>query len=141
MELATRQYLTWHRGDIVSYQNYVLSRMPEVWGETLPCSTHRDGSRIMESVSHIVLLVSHIWPCLQDEEKLIHLCPEYHSWNAGPRSCLGRALATYEDIAISAAILQRFDVLLSNTEREYEPLAALNMVIQLSHIIYINHEY
>lgn len=21
------------RGDIVSYQNYVLSRMPEVWGE------------------------------------------------------------------------------------------------------------
>lgn len=22
-----------HRGDIVSYQNYVLSRMPEVWGD------------------------------------------------------------------------------------------------------------
>lgn len=29
MQLA---FLT-RRGDIVSYQNYVLSRMPEVWGE------------------------------------------------------------------------------------------------------------
>lgn len=53
---------------------------------------------------------------------------EYHSWNAGPRSCLGRALATYEGITISTAILQRFDVILSDDTRKYEPLAAMNMV-------------
>lgn len=56
---------------------------------------------------------------------------EYHSWNAGPRSCLGRALATYEGIAITTAILQRFDVILHDTSMPYEPLAALNMVCVL----------
>lgn len=25
--------IIFHRGEIVSYQNYVISRMPEVWGE------------------------------------------------------------------------------------------------------------
>jgi cytochrome P450 len=57
---------------------------------------------------------------------------EYHSWNAGPRSCLGRALATYEGLAISTAILQRFDVVLVDHSRIYEPLAALNMVRRYS---------
>ena len=28
-----RGLLDYSRGDIVSYQNYVLSRMPEVWGD------------------------------------------------------------------------------------------------------------
>ncbi|KAK7227543.1 hypothetical protein V2G26_015546 [Clonostachys chloroleuca] len=99
------------KGDIVSYQNYVLSRMPEVWGDDAavfnPSRWFKDNG---ESISYSPF--------------------KYHSWNAGPRSCLGRALATYEGIAISAAILQRFDVLLSNNEREYEPLAALNMGIK-----------
>jgi cytochrome P450 len=58
---------------------------------------------------------------------------EYHSWNAGPRSCLGRALATYEGIAISSAILQRFDVILTDPGRKFEPLAALNMVFCTRH--------
>lgn len=53
---------------------------------------------------------------------------EYHSWNAGPRSCLGRALATYEGIAIVCAIMQRFEVQLQDPAKEYEPLPALNMV-------------
>lgn len=59
---------------------------------------------------------------------LTPLCLEYHSWNAGPRSCLGRALATYEGVTISTAILQHFDVVLADDSRPYEPLAALNMV-------------
>ena len=53
---------------------------------------------------------------------------EYHAWNAGPRSCLGRPLATYEGITITVAILQRFEIILSNGSRTYEPLAAMNMV-------------
>lgn len=61
-------------------------------------------------------------------ELLIQHQIEYHSWNAGPRSCIGRALATYEGITISTAILQRFDVILSDDSKTYEPLAAMNMV-------------
>lgn len=57
---------------------------------------------------------------------------EYHSWNAGPRSCLGRALATYEGITITTAVLQRFDVILADDSKVYEPLAAMNMVRSLS---------
>jgi cytochrome P450 len=53
---------------------------------------------------------------------------EYHAWNAGPRSCLGRPLATYEGITITAAILQRFDIELVDDSKVYEPLAAMNMV-------------
>ncbi|KAI1390435.1 cytochrome P450 [Hypoxylon trugodes] len=99
------------KGDIVSYQNYVLSRMPQVWGDDAavfnPSRWFKDNG---ESISYSAF--------------------KYHSWNAGPRSCLGRALATYEGIAISTAILQRFDVILSDTTKTYEPLAALNMGIK-----------
>ncbi|KAI3333326.1 cytochrome P450 [Ustulina deusta] len=99
------------KGDIVSYQNYVLARMPEVWGE--------DAAVFNPSR----------W--LQENGESISYSPfKYHSWNAGPRSCLGRALATYEGLAISTSILQRFDVILSDDTRTYEPLAALNMGIK-----------
>jgi cytochrome P450 len=55
---------------------------------------------------------------------------EYHSWNAGPRSCLGRALATYEGLSIAAAIVQRFDVQLTEPDKKFESLPALNMGIK-----------
>ncbi|CAI7604828.1 unnamed protein product [Penicillium pancosmium] len=99
------------KGDIVSYQNYVISRMPQVWGEDAalfnPSRWYKENG---ESISHGPF--------------------KYHSWNAGPRSCLGRALATYEGIAITTAILQHFNVILQDTSRPYEPLAALNMGIK-----------
>ncbi|KAF3022528.1 hypothetical protein E8E14_012170 [Neopestalotiopsis sp. 37M] len=99
------------KGDIVSYQNYVLSRMPEVWG---------DDATVFNPLR---------W--FKETGENISYSPfKYHSWNAGPRSCLGRALATYEGLAISTAILQRFDVSLVDEKRTYEPLAALNMGIK-----------
>ncbi|KAF9890080.1 hypothetical protein FE257_006241 [Aspergillus nanangensis] len=99
------------KGDVVTYQNYVLSRMPEVWGE--------DAS----------VFNPHRW--FNEDGGSISYSPfKYHSWNAGPRSCLGRALATYEGIAITAAILQRFDIMLENDSKTYEPLAAMNMGIK-----------
>ncbi|KIW67161.1 hypothetical protein PV04_06433 [Phialophora macrospora] len=99
------------KGDVVSYQNYVLSRMPEVWGEDAAVfNPHRWFTENGESISYSPF--------------------KYHSWNAGPRSCLGRALATYEGIATSTAILQRFDVILADDSRPYEPLAAMNMGIK-----------
>ncbi|ETS79808.1 hypothetical protein PFICI_07337 [Pestalotiopsis fici W106-1] len=99
------------KGDIVSYQNYVLSRMPEVWGDD---AATFDPSRWFK----------------KNGESISYSPFKYHSWNAGPRSCLGRALATYEGLAISTAILQRFDVILADDKRTYEPLAALNMGIK-----------
>ncbi|KAI1630411.1 cytochrome P450 [Exophiala viscosa] len=99
------------KGDVVSYQNYVLSRMHEVWG--------KDAA------------VFNPYRWFQEDGEGISYSPfKYHSWNAGPRSCLGRPLATYEGITISTAILQRFDVDLSDSGRLYEPLAGLNMGIK-----------
>ncbi|EHK23127.1 uncharacterized protein TRIVIDRAFT_60068 [Trichoderma virens Gv29-8] len=99
------------KGDIVSYQNYVLARMPEVWG--------KDAA------------VFNPYRWFKEDGQSISYSPfKYHSWNAGPRSCLGRALATYEAIAISTAIIQRFDVILSDDSKVYEPLAAMNMGIK-----------
>ncbi|CAG9956541.1 unnamed protein product [Clonostachys rosea f. rosea IK726] len=99
------------KGDIVSYQNYVLSRMPEVWGD--------DAGEFKPER----------W--FDEDGKNMSFSPfKYHSWNAGPRSCLGRPLATYEGISIAAAIIQRFDVIMSDTTKTYEPLAALNMGVK-----------
>ncbi|KAL6819991.1 cytochrome P450 [Trichoderma camerunense] len=99
------------KGDLVSYQNYVLARMPEVWG--------KDAA------------VFNPYRWLKEDGQNISYSPfKYHSWNAGPRSCLGRALATYEGIVISTAILQQFDVILSDDSKDYEPLAAMNMGIK-----------
>ncbi|CAI6073614.1 unnamed protein product [Clonostachys chloroleuca] len=99
------------KGDIVSYQNYVLSRMPEVWGD--------DAGEFKPDR----------W--FDEDGKNMPFSPfKYHSWSAGPRSCLGRPLATYEGISIAAAIIQRFDVIMSDTTKTYEPLAALNMRVK-----------
>ncbi|KAL1412260.1 hypothetical protein Q8F55_000003 [Vanrija albida] len=99
------------KGDIVSYQNYVLSRMPEVWGDD--CATFNP----------------YRW--FRENGETVSYSPfKYHSWNAGPRSCLGRALATYEGVAIVCAILQRFDVQLVDPVKVYEPLPALNMGVK-----------
>jgi cytochrome P450 len=105
------------------------------FGETTqPCSIRTAGSNRMAKGSRTVLSVG----SRQFQRAVIQVPTdfsrsEYHSWNAGPRSCLGRALATYEGIAIVSAILQRFDIVLQDPVKEYEPLAALNMVSSLAH--------
>ncbi|KAJ3538853.1 hypothetical protein NM208_g5727 [Fusarium decemcellulare] len=99
------------KGDIVSYQNYVLARMPEVWGDD---ACEFKPQRWFD----------------EDGRSLTYSPFKYHSWNAGPRSCLGRPLATYEGISIAAAIIERFDVILTEPGKIYEPLAALNMGVK-----------
>lgn len=106
--------------------------MPEVWGKDAAVFNpyrwlKEDGQNISYSpFSRSFLPLHTIGVCILRNTNIQTL--EYHSWNAGPRSCLGRALATYEGIVISAAILQQFDVILSDDSKDYEPLAAMNMV-------------
>lgn len=103
--------------------------MPEVWGDNAaqfdPYRWYRDDGEKATyspfSKTHMVIL-----RFLQHSTDFLTI--EYHSWNAGPRSCIGRALATFEGIAITTAILQRFDITLVDSTKTYEPLAALNMV-------------
>lgn len=98
--------------------------MPQVWGDDAAVfNPDRWFKENGESISYSPFSRFHLQ---SGENSLIVI--EYHSWNAGPRSCLGRALATYEGIAITTVILQRFDVILSDDSRVYEPLAAMNMV-------------
>ncbi|OJJ45783.1 hypothetical protein ASPZODRAFT_167512 [Penicilliopsis zonata CBS 506.65] len=99
------------KGDLVSYQNYVLARMPEVWGEDAAVfNPYRWFKESGEPISYSPF--------------------KYHSWNAGPHACLGRALATFEGVTITTAILQRFDIILSDDSKVYEPLAAMNMGVK-----------
>lgn len=119
------------RGDVVSYQNYVLARMPEIWGEDAAVfNPYRWFKDTGESISYSPFS-KHGTPFPRRENvsgSLTTQIIEYHAWNAGPRSCLGRPLATYEGITITVAILQRFEIILSDDSRIYKPLAALNMV-------------
>lgn len=97
----------------------------------LRSSTHTDGLRITGRASpsvHLVSATNHLRERRTILESLTLLSTEYHAWNAGPRSCLGRPLATYEGITITVAILQRFDIILSDDSKTYQPLAAMNMV-------------
>lgn len=118
----------------MAFQNYVISRMPEVWGEDATVfNPNRWFKSNGEGISYSPFSGSQA-----SGEAVIQVLTdpfqtEYHSWNAGPRSCLGRALATYEGIAIVSAILQRFDIVLQDPVKEYEPLAALNMVSSVAH--------
>lgn len=112
--------------------------MPQVWGEDAAVFNpsrwfKENGESISFSPFSKSICSSHeSWQCRLGGLSELTPCAlslaEYHSWNAGPRSCLGRALATYEGITIVVAVLQRFDVLLADTTGTYEPLAALNMV-------------
>ena len=114
--------------------------MPEIWGKDAAIfNPYRWLTENGEAITYSPFS-KHIMH-LQDMCILGLLTPaslEYHAWNAGPRSCLGRPLATYEGITITVAILQRFDIVLSDDSRVYKPLAALNMVMFLP--CYRRHE-
>ncbi|CEH18801.1 cytochrome p450 [Ceraceosorus bombacis] len=84
------------KGESVIWSDYVMARMPEVWGadaaEFKPerfLDIKEDGSRSVKQPSPFI----------------------FHSFNAGPRLCLGQTLATFEGMAVTAAILRDFDVI------------------------------
>ena len=76
-------------GESVVWSDWTMARMPEVWGED--CAEFKPER-------------------FYDAEK--NSCREFsqwkfHSFNGGPRVCLGKTLAIYEGMAVAAAILGR----------------------------------
>ena len=83
------------KGETVTWQDWVMGRMPELWGDD--CEQFKperfieqrdDGSVSIKTYSQYL----------------------FHAFNAGPRLCLGQTLATYEGCAVVAEILGNFDV-------------------------------
>lgn len=79
-------------GETVLWSDWCMARMPEVWGAD--CCEFRP-ERFLETGSDGSLRVAEFSQF------------KFHSFNAGPRMCLGKTLATYEGMAVTAAILGR----------------------------------
>lgn len=83
------------KGETVTWQDYAMGRMPELWGtdcaEFKPerfLETKKDGTVGNKTYSQFL----------------------FHAFNAGPRLCLGQTLATYEGCAMVCEMLGNFDV-------------------------------
>ncbi|CDS82304.1 related to Cytochrome P450 [Sporisorium scitamineum] len=83
------------KGETVTWQDWVMGRLPELWGED--CEQFKPERFIEQR---------------QDGSVGIKTYSQYlfHAFNAGPRLCLGQTLATYEGCAVVAEILGNFDV-------------------------------
>lgn len=93
-------------GESVIWSDWTMSRMPEIWGkDCLEFKPDRfldkgeDGTLKIKEYSQF----------------------KFHSFNAGPRMCLGKSLATYEGMAVAAAILGRYDVLFDDHQMRHNP--------------------
>lgn len=93
------------KGESVVFSDYVMARLPEIWGaDCLEFKPERfleekDGRRSIKTFSPFI----------------------FHSFNAGPRLCLGQTLATYEGAAVTAQILRRFDVVYDHEKLRAQP--------------------
>ncbi|PWY98457.1 cytochrome P450 [Testicularia cyperi] len=83
------------KGETVSWQDYAMARMPELWG---PDCEQFKPERFLETKSDGSLGIKTYSQYL------------FHAFNAGPRLCLGQTLATYEGSAVVCEILGNFNV-------------------------------
>ncbi|CAO1613897.1 unnamed protein product [Parajaminaea phylloscopi] len=102
------------KGETVAWSDWVMARMPEVWGPD--CKEFKPerfltqtGGGDVKAASTTTIKNFSQW--------------QFHSFNGGPRLCLGKSLATYEGMAVAAAIVGRYDVLYDEkTLRENPPV-------------------
>ncbi|UZJ55187.1 hypothetical protein CBS101457_004507 [Exobasidium rhododendri] len=96
------------KGETVVWCDYVMARMPEIWGND--CEEYRperflekkdDGSGELQVKNYSQAV--------------------FHAFNAGPRICLGQTLATFEGMSVIAAILANFDVLYDDEKLRSDP--------------------
>ncbi|KAN0066513.1 Protein kinase alk2 [Thecaphora frezii] len=93
-------------GETVIWMDYVMARMPELWG---PDCEEFKPERFLEQ--------------RDDGTASIKTYSQYlfHAFNAGPRLCLGQTLATYEGCAVTAEILAHFNIIFDKEAMERDP--------------------
>lgn len=95
------------KGDLVMWQDWVLNRLEDIWPEPLKFNPDRflneDGSLIVPST----------WVL--------------HSFNGGPRTCVGKNLATFDALSVMSAILPLFDFELMEPHYEAGYTTGMNM--------------
>lgn len=101
------------KGDLVMWQDWVMNRLDSIWPHPLQYDPDRfldakDGSLIQPST----------WIL--------------HSFNGGPRTCVGKQLATFDAMSVMTAILPLFDF--ECMEKKYQPGYTTGMNMGLSEI-------
>ncbi|CAO1623742.1 unnamed protein product [Sympodiomycopsis kandeliae] len=101
------------KGDLVMWQDWVMNRLESIWPEPLKFDADRfldrnDGSLIQPST----------WIL--------------HSFNGGPRTCVGKTLATFDALSVMTAILPLFEF--ECTETDYEPKYTTGMNMGIAEI-------
>lgn len=96
------------KGEVVSWSDWIMARMPEVWGPD--CAEYKP-ERFLEEPETVGGA-----PSFKNFSQW-----QFHAFNAGPRLCLGKNLATYEGMAVAAAILGRFDVVYDDERMRTDP--------------------
>lgn len=79
------------KGTTVLFSDYVMARMPEVWGPD--CESYRP-ERFLHEDGTLKTFSPYV----------------FHAFNAGPRLCLGQTLAMYEGCVMLSALLGQFEV-------------------------------
>ncbi|CAO1638278.1 unnamed protein product [Parajaminaea phylloscopi] len=95
------------KGDLVMWQDWVLNRLESIWPDPLRFDPDRfiDGDGSLKTPSTWVL----------------------HSFNGGPRTCVGKNLATFDALSVMSAILPLFDFELMEPEYEAGYTTGMNM--------------
>lgn len=97
--------ITIKKGESVIWSDYVMARMPEIWGKD--CEEYKP-ERFLET---------------RDGKTSVRQFPQaiFHAFNGGPRVCLGQTLATYEGMAVIIAILTNFDIIYDYEKLKSDP--------------------
>ncbi|PWN17994.1 cytochrome P450 [Microstroma glucosiphilum] len=86
------------KGEMVAWSDWVLARLPTVWGED--CAEYKPSRFLLadESGPGGWRFNSNLGPW------------KFHAFNGGPRLCLGMTLAYFEAMAVLTLILPKWDV-------------------------------
>lgn len=108
------------KGDYVMWQDWVMNRLPSVWGDDC-----------LEFKPDRFLDVPAPSSTGAGEPKLKTFSPwKYHSFNGGPRTCLGMNLARFEGLTMFSALLSRFDFELVEPDLKPKYTTGMNMGIE-----------
>lgn len=90
------------KGTTVSWSDWAMGRMPEIWGED--CCEFKPDRFLKE-----------------DGSLKTYSQYKFHAFNAGPRLCLGQTLATYEGVAMLVLLLSKYDIVLDDAKLKKDP--------------------